>query len=322
MLIPFLSIAGNTFVETLRQPVYGVLMVVTILLLILNIFVAGFTLEDDNKLLMDLGLSTILLGGLFLAAFSATGVLTREIENKTVLTIISKPVSRPVFVTGKYLGLMGAQFVAFYIALLVFVLCMHHRVLQYSTDPFDWPAIILGGGSLVLAILLAAAANFFYGKEFSSTAVSLVVPMLTVGTVLTALFDREWGPAPFAKTFAGGQLLVAAFLILLAIMIVAAVALAASTRLGQVMTLMTCVMVLIAGFLSDWVLGQYRDESALAAVLYRVVPNINFFWVVDAITAGIIIPGRYILQVTAYALLFVVAVLTLGVALFQRREVG
>ncbi|MEE9294750.1 MAG: hypothetical protein V3W34_07300 [Phycisphaerae bacterium] len=322
MITPLLSIAGNAFVETIRQPIYGVLLAVTILLLVMNIFLAGYTLEDDNKLLMDVGLSTILLSGLFLAAFSATGVLTREIENKTVMTIISKPVSRPVFLVGKYFGLMSAQAVAFYISFLIFILCMHHRVLMYSTDPFDWPAIILGGGSLMLGIFLAAAANYFYGREFSSTAIALVLPLLTVGTLLTALFDREWNAAEFTKAFAGGQLIIAAFLILLAIMVITAVALAASTRMGQVMTLMMCVMVLIAGFLSDWVLGRQREDSLLAAVLYRIIPNINFFWVVDAVTASIDIPANYVLYTTAYALLFVVAILLIGIALFQRREIG
>ncbi len=317
-----LSIAGNTFVETIRQPIYGVLLLTTTLLLILNIFLAGFTLSDDNKLLMDLGLSTMLLGGLFLAAFSATGILTREIENKTVLTIISKPISRPVFLTGKYLGLFGAQFVAFYITFLIFVLTMHHRVLQMSSDPWDWPAIILGAGSGILAILLAGAANYFYGKEFCSTSVALVVPFLTVGTLVTALFDRQWGRAPFLHAFAGGHLVVAALMVLLAIMIIAAVALAASTRFGQIMTLMICVVVLMAGFLTDWVLGQYQHESAVAAFFYHVIPNINFFWVADALTAGNGVPFSYVLYTTIYALLFVVAILMVGVALFQRREVG
>ena len=62
---------------------------------------AGFTMEDDQRMMIDLGLSTILLCGTLLAAFIATNVLNREIQNRTVLTVISKPVSRPVFVLGK-----------------------------------------------------------------------------------------------------------------------------------------------------------------------------------------------------------------------------
>ena len=87
----FYTVALNTFVETIRQPIYGVILLATATLLILNVSLAAFTLDDDDRLLLDLGLSTLLLSGLFLSAFSAAGVLSREIENKTVLTVISKP---------------------------------------------------------------------------------------------------------------------------------------------------------------------------------------------------------------------------------------
>jgi len=323
MIDRLLAIAGNTFVETIRQPIYGVLVLATALLLILNIFLAGFTMQDDDKLLMDLGLSTILLSGLFLSAFSATGVLTREIENKTVMTIISKPITRTVFITGKYLGLLAAQFVAFYVSFLIFVLCMHHRVLQYSADPWDWPAILLGGGGALLGLLAAALANYFYGKEFCSTAIALVLPLLTLGTAATCFFDRDIERKLFlADIFKGGQLFIAVLLILLAVTVITAIALAASTRLGQVMTLMTCAVALMVGFLSDWFLGQHQTDSVVAAVFYRIIPNINFFWVVDAVTSDIHVPLGYVVRAVVYAALFVIAILLIGVALFQRREVG
>lgn len=321
MLDRLWSIARNTFLESIRQPIYGVLLLATMLLLILNIFLAAFTLSDDDKLLMDLGLSTILLSGLFLSAFSAAGILSREIDNKTVLTIISKPVNRPIFLMGKYLGLVGAQLLAFYVSFLVFILAMHHRVLQMSADPWDWPAIILGGGAIVLSFIAAAAANFFYGREFVSSAMIIGVPLLTVGTLTTACLDREWGPAPMGHAFAGGQLLIAAFLVFLAILILASVALAASTRLSQIMTLMVCTVVLGAGFVTDW-FCQNRDKSLFQAVAYGLIPNVNVFWAADALTAEIDVPLKYLALTTLYAALVVLAVLSVAVALFQRREVG
>ncbi len=322
MFTRLVSIARNTFTETIRQPIYGVLLLATIALLIINVFLAGFTLEDDDKLLMDLGLCTILLSGLFLAAFSATGVLTREIENKTAMTIVSKPVTRPVFLLGKYAGLILAQFLAFYISFLIFLLTMHHKVLQSAADPWDWPAIIFGLGFLMVGIFAAAAANFFYGKEFSSTALALGTPLLTVGTIITSFFDREFHPTAFGEGYFDAQLVVAAILLMMALAVVAAVALAVSTRLGQVMTLLTCTIVLIAGFLSDWLFGQYRDESAFANLLYKITPNMNFFWVVDAAAAGVEVPLQFLLHAGGYAALYVMAILLIGVALFQRREIG
>ena len=77
MLQRLYSVAMNAFVETIRQPIYGVILLGTTILLILNVSLAAFTFEDDDKLLLDLGLSTLLLSGLFVAAFSAAGILSR-----------------------------------------------------------------------------------------------------------------------------------------------------------------------------------------------------------------------------------------------------
>lgn len=68
------SIARNAFTESIRQPVYVVLLLGVQALLAFNVSIAAFTFWDDDKLLTDLGLSTMFLAGLFLAAFTATGV--------------------------------------------------------------------------------------------------------------------------------------------------------------------------------------------------------------------------------------------------------
>jgi ABC-2 type transport system permease protein len=113
MFTKFLAIAHNTFTETIRQPVYGLILLVTAGMMYSCIAFAGFSLDDDDKLLKEFGLSTLLMGGLFLAAFSAAGILAGEIENKTVLTVISKPIGRALFILGKFLGLVAALTIAF-----------------------------------------------------------------------------------------------------------------------------------------------------------------------------------------------------------------
>jgi len=322
MLSRLYNIAANTFLDTIRQPIFGVVLLASTLMMILNIALAGFTLEDDDKLLLDLGLSTLLLTGLFLSVFSATGVLTREIENKTVLTVISKPVSRPVFLTGKYVGVLAALLVALYLCFLVFLMTMRHKVLQTSSDPWDGPVLVFGFGALVLALGIAAFCNYFYGSEFASTALALVVPLLTLAVLLTGLWDKTWNLQPFGSGIFAIELFYAAFLVMLAIMVLAAIALAASTRLSQVMTLLVCVLLTAVGLVADFALGQYADQSQLAWTLYHVLPNLGFFWITDAVNSGIPVPPSYIAMCAGYAILMVIAILMIGVALFQRREVG
>ena len=325
MVQRFLALAGNTLVETIRQPIYGVILLSTAALLILNVSLAGFTLDDDDKLLLDIGLSTLLMSGLFLSAFSASGVISREIENKTVLTVISKPVSRPVFILGKFAGLWAALIVAFYLCFLVFVLAERHGVLENTSDPWDAPVLALGFGSLFLSMAAAAFWNYFYGTDFPTTAIAFITPMLTVSVLAVAKLDEHWEVIPFGSNFIGGQVVLAAYLVFLAVMMTAAVAVAASTRFGQLMTLVTCTAVLGIGIVSDYALGQYEETSTIAAVGYHIVPNLGPFWVIDGLNTGseeTTVTMAYVGYVTGYAALLTTAILAIAIALFQKREVG
>ncbi len=325
MLQRFYAVAFGTFVETIRQPIYGVLLLVTAALLVLNVSLAAFTLDDDDKLLLDLGLSTLLLSGLFLSTFSAAGVISREIDNKTVLTVISKPIARPVFILGKFSGLLAAMIVAFYLSFLVFVLAERHGVLQTSSQPWDAPVLAFGFGSLFVAVVAAAFCNYFYGTDFPTAAIGFVALLLTASVLAVGKLNEKWEVIPFGSNYVHLQIVIAAYLVFLAVMVTTAVAVAASTRFGQVMTLVICTAVLGLGVISDYAFGQHAQTSTLAALAYSVVPNIGPFWVIDGLTVAsekTAVPGLYVAYVTAYAALITVAVLGIAVAAFQKREVG
>lgn len=325
MFLKLYSIAANAFLETIRQPIYGVILITTALLFMLNVSLAAFTMEDDNKLLLDLGLSTLLLGGLFLSAFSAAGILSREIDNKTVLTVISKPIGRPVFILGKFAGLAGALLVAYYLMSLVFLLTVRHGVLQSTSDPWDGPVLVLGFGSVFAALVVGAWCNYFYNKNFSTTAVATLVPLLTVSVLVIGKFDEHWDVIPFGSNYIGGQVIIAAYLVMLAVLLTASVALAASTRFGPTMTLVICTGFLVLGVITDYAFGQHAQDSRLASLAYHVIPNFGPFWIIDGITTGspeTTATFKYVVLTTAYALLLTTGVLGIAVAAFQKREVG
>ena len=325
MLTRLYTLARATFLETVRQPIFGILLLVTAGLLMLNVALAGFTLEDDDKLLLDIGLSTLLLSGLFLSAFSASGVISREIENKTALSVISKPVGRPVFVLGKFLGLMGALSLAFYLSFLVFLLAERHGVMERSSDPWDAPVLVFGFGSLFVSIVVAGFCNYFYGSGFATTTIGVITPLLTLSAILIGKFGKTWEVIPFGSDYVGGQIVIAAYLVWLAVLILAAIATTASTRFGQMLTLIICTIFLALGVISDSAFGQHQGTSTAAWIAYRIIPNIGPFWVIDGITSGSeksIVPVVYVGYMTLYALLVITGVLAIGVAAFQRREVG
>ncbi|GMV96939.1 MAG: hypothetical protein HRF43_15445 [Phycisphaerae bacterium] len=325
------GIIVNSFTETIRQPIYPVLIFMTIGILTLNVSLAMYTLETDSsnptlsgdtKMLKDLQLSTLLLFGLFLAAFSAAGILSREIENKTVLTVVSKPVSRPLFLLGKFGGLMGAMALAFYLCGIVLLLTIRHKVMERASDEFDLPVIISGVSALLLSVIIAAFCNYLYDMNFSTTVVALMLPLMTVAILIVSFVDREGKIQSFGKDFIDGQLIGAVVLVFAMVMILTAVAVAISTRFGPLPTLGICALFLTVGLISDSLFGQHRDESTFARVAYWISPNLAFLWVSDALTQGTHITLRYVGMAFGYAFLLVLAWIFVGVAMFQKREVG
>lgn len=367
MFMQFLSISRVTFVEAIRQPIFVVLLLLGTMLMVLNPSIAGYSMEPgagDNKVLVDLGLGTVFLAGVFLAAFTATGVIHQELTSKTALTIVSKPVPRPIFILGKYIGVSGAILVATYVLMLIFLLTLRHRVLQNARDPIDWPVILFGVGAVLGALTFAAAANYLYKKVFTSSFIYALLVMLTAACCMVLLIDKDWQFQSPATDFAAdqgriGQVAIGGAFLIQGLLILTAFAVALSTRLSQVVTLVICLgvvipMGLMAGALNQLVntatgieagTGLIESTRAILATdipaprqaaylfakaIYIIAPNFQFHWPADAIAQGNSLihdaQGKlsftYFNTVSLYTLSYITAVLALGVALFQSKEVS
>src|ERR1700752_2551259 len=104
----FATIAVNAFMELVRQPVFLLLMTVSV---VFEIFLATpyyFAFGDEPKLVKNSVLAVMLLVGLFGAVLSASASLAREIRSGTALAGLSKPVGRGQFLLAKYVGLVLA----------------------------------------------------------------------------------------------------------------------------------------------------------------------------------------------------------------------
>jgi hypothetical protein len=259
MIEQTLAIARNTFFESIRQPIVLVVLVVATIFLILSNPLAAFTMQDDQHMLIDMGMATVFLAGALLAAFVATGVLTREIENKTVLTVVSKPVKRPLFVIGKFLGVAGALVIATLYMSFVFLLSELHTVLQTVRDPIHVPVILFGTAAAVLGLGAAIWCNYFYGKVFASTTICFMTPLAGLAYLFAMMFRADFTPQPISVAFKP-DLWLGLFSVMVAIIVLTAIAIALSARLGQVMTLCATLGIFLAGLLSDHFIGTSIHE--------------------------------------------------------------
>lgn len=108
------AVAHATIKNELAQPLFLVLMLVGTVAILLFEFLSFNTFGEDIKLLKDCGITTIMLLAAFQGIWSASSSISEEIEGKTALTVLSKPIQRRSFVIGKFLGI-------FWVLCLMFV---------------------------------------------------------------------------------------------------------------------------------------------------------------------------------------------------------
>lgn len=277
MIAALLPIARNAFVESVRQPVYLVVILVAGLLQLTNVWVSGFTMgyrnvpgevTADDKLLLDVSLATVFLCGMVLAAFIATSTISREIENKTILTVVSKPIGRTTVILGKWLGVSGAMFIAILIMVAFLLLGIRHGVMSTAADVYDQPVILFGIGGLMLCLLLGAIGNFMYGWSFSQTAALLIAPVIWIAYLLVLLLSKKWEWQPIT-TDLKPQIMLACMCLGVALLVMTAIAIAASTRLGQVMTIIACLVFFMVGLLSNYIVGRHvYNNTRVAQIAY------------------------------------------------------
>lgn len=121
-------IARTTTKEAVRQPVFVLLMVIAVIFLVLNTFLPFFSLGEDVKMLKDCGLATILVCGLLLAVWTSSTSIADEIEGKTAMTLLSKPINRRQFIVGKYFGIMQAVILLMIPLTATFLALIYYKV--------------------------------------------------------------------------------------------------------------------------------------------------------------------------------------------------
>ena len=315
----FLTIAVNAFMELIRQPIFLLLMTGSVLFEIFLAVPYYFAFGDEPKLVENSVLAVMLLSGLFGAVLSASSSLAREIRSGTALAVLSKPVGRAQFLLAKFAGLAVALTVLTYVNMIGALLASRMAFDAYGKT--DLPAIGIFGAGVALAYALAGFSNFFLRRPFVSDAVFAMLIFTTLAAFVVFQFTKQMESAGTVAQV-NWNLLPAGILILFALWILAAVALACSTRFDTIPTLAICSAVFLIGLMSDYFFGRRAEAGSWwASALYTVVPNWQLFWLADAIETGkSTFQWAYVGKAFVYVVGYAGAALAVGTTLFEERE--
>jgi ABC-type transport system involved in multi-copper enzyme maturation permease subunit len=187
-------IAVNVFRESVRDKVLYNLVFFAILLIAASLLLGQLTAGQEVKIIKDLGLAAMSIFGLFIAVFIGIGLVSKEVERRSIYALLVKPISRSQFVLGKYLGLLltlvvnvSVMTVAFYVVLGV----TNALTPEPIRSTWDAPALdphLSIAIALILAQLAVVTAVALLFSTFSSPLLSAA---LTFGLFVVGHFNQD-----------------------------------------------------------------------------------------------------------------------------------
>jgi ABC-type transport system involved in multi-copper enzyme maturation permease subunit len=165
-----LVVAQNTFRETVRDKILYNLVFFALLLIGASVLLGTLTIGEQARIINDVGLAAINLVGVIIAIFVGIGLVTKEIDRRTIYTILARPITRTQFVLGKYCGLVfiGGLNIAIMFAMFLSTIWLSGNVVAGSL----FQAVEL---MLVEVLLVTALAMFF--STFSSPTLSAIMTL-------------------------------------------------------------------------------------------------------------------------------------------------
>jgi len=200
------AVAANTFLEAVRQKVFSVLLIFALVLLGGANYFAEFSFQEQFKFLKDLGYAAISLTGLLVGLLGAAQLIPAEIERRTILTALCRPLRRWEFLAGKYLGLVSLLGVMLGIMGVVFWAILRWKEAQLigteggdamvaqaiqaeARDPRLWQAFVLILAKLFVVSVLAV---FFSTMATSTTFVIAMTLMVYLIGHLQNVAREQW----------------------------------------------------------------------------------------------------------------------------------
>ncbi len=181
-LTRIIVIASNGFREVIRDRILYVLGFFALLLILASRILPPIAVSADEKIFLDLGIGAISLLGAIVAIFVGTGLVNKEIEKKTVLILIPKPITKTEFIIGKHLGLSAVLTV---LVASMTVLYLGMMSLLQITYPLNSLLVAILYILLELALLTAIAITF---GVFTS---SILATLLSFGVYIMGHLSRE-----------------------------------------------------------------------------------------------------------------------------------
>ena len=186
-------VALSVFRESVRDRILYSIVVFAVLLMAASYLLGQLTAGQDLKIIKDLGLASIATFGLFIAVFIGIGLVSKEVEKRSIYALLSKPIRRTEFILGKYCGLVltlvvnvAVMTLAFYAVMVFLDWRLDPLTGTWSVPPTD-PRMLTAIALIVVELMLVTAIALF----FSTFSTPFLSAGLTLGLWVIGHFNAD-----------------------------------------------------------------------------------------------------------------------------------
>ncbi|MGI0481210.1 ABC transporter permease [Geminocystis sp. CENA526] len=181
-IIRIFAIATNGFREVIRDRILYVLAFFVLLLVLASRILPPIAVSADEKIFLDLGIGAISLLGSIVAIFVGTGLINKEIEKRTVLILVPKPLTSTEFIIGKHLGLSGVL-----IVLVATMTGFYFAMMSLLGMNYPLQSLLIAIGYILLELMLLTAIAMTFGVFTSS----ILATLLSFGVYIMGHLTRD-----------------------------------------------------------------------------------------------------------------------------------
>lgn len=307
--------------DLIRQPFFTIMMMTTGLVILLSPFYTLFAFYETKRLLIEMGLVSLMMGDMTLASLSASHSFFFEIKRKTVLVVISKPVSRFNFLVSKTLAVLITIVGVFCFQAILFFLALRMDAPETAKYKIDWPVVVLLGLTLLCSLVYGFYKSYFLNESFHSAFVKVVWVGTLASFLLLGFIDKKLLITSWWQGF-DVELIKGCLLSLMAVLLLASISIFFSLFVGRDLNIILTLTVFLLGMLSEYYLKKYSAGDVNIDLITAWIPKFYVFQVSDIIIYDKIIPMSYLLYGFLYSIVFQLGVFLINFACFSKRELS
>lgn len=314
-----LSISQVTILEVVRQPLGLMLNLLISILMLFAPAYTSFNLGNGAELLRSNLLSTFLAGGLLFVSLISTNIVQQEINSKTILSLLSRPISLPAIYFGKVLGLIGALVIFFMVISSVAWMSSVIGTPDTASTVLNYTPLMVLIPSLISLSLAAVICNYLLGYNIVSF-IQLGWFYATPVIVVSIFFLTQALDWPMPEEHIVEEFIKSAILIFFLLSVITSFSVSFGTFTPPIVNLLFCMGFLMLGLLAPALRKHFREDNVVIATIVQMLPDFHAFWMADMINLERRIPIELLMACSFYAMGMILAFCALGIAILLRRD--